>query len=334
MRYNPQAVRHGQRSIQLCNKGIYEKERQKSCQLKPLCIGHANGKTSERGDGGVVLMIKTSRQLKDKVRNMARGDSAKAQLLIRNYGMERFLERVSLSEHRDNFILKGGMLVSAMVGLENRATMDIDTSIRNMPLDTIAAKAMVEEIIAVPVDDNIRFEINDFGTIMDDAEYSGVRISLNAFLDATRIPLKIDISTGDAITPAAVNYQYKLMFEERYITLWAYNLETVLAEKIETVLSRSVLNTRLRDFYDLYVLQDTGLEIDKATLAAALTATARKRGSEQALALYERTLDEIRISPLMREQWERYQGKNNYAESIVWDDVISDIRALCDDCCK
>lgn len=279
-------------------------------------------------------MIKTSRQLKDKVRNMARGDSAKAQLLIRNYGMERFLERVSLSEHRDNFILKGGMLVSAMVGLENRATMDIDTSIRNMPLDTIAAKAMVEEIIAVPVDDNIRFEINDFGTIMDDAEYSGVRISLNAFLDATRIPLKIDISTGDAITPAAVNYQYKLMFEERYIILWAYNLETVLAEKIETVLSRSVLNTRLRDFYDLYVLQDTGLEIDKATLAAALTATARKRGSEQALALYERTLDEIRISPLMREQWERYQGKNNYAASIVWDDVISDIRALCDDCCK
>lgn len=279
-------------------------------------------------------MIKTSRQLKDKVRNMARGDSAKAQLLIRNYGMERFLERVSLSEHRDNFILKGGMLVSAMVGLENRATMDIDTSIRNMPLDTIAAKAMVEEIIAVPVDDNIRFEINDFGTIMDDAEYSGIRISLNAFLDATRIPLKIDISTGDAITPAAVNYQYKLMFEERYITLWAYNLETVLAEKIETVLSRSVLNTRLRDFYNLYVLQDTGLEIDKATLAAALTATARKRGSEQALALYERTLDEIRISPLMREQWERYQGKNNYAAGIVWDDVISDIRALCDDCCK
>lgn len=279
-------------------------------------------------------MIKTSRQLKDKVRNMARGDSAKAQLLIRNYGMERFLERVSLSEHRDNFILKGGMLVSALVGLENRATMDIDTSIRNMPLDTIAAKAMVEEIIAVPVDDNIRFEINDFGTIMDDAEYSGVRISLNAFLDATRIPLKIDISTGDAITPAAVNYQYKLMFEERYITLRAYNLETVLAEKIETVLSRSVLNTRLRDFYDLYVLQDTGLEIDKATLAAALTATARKRGSEQALALYERTLDEIRISPLMREQWERYQGKNNYAASVVWDDVISDIRALCDDCCK
>ena len=279
-------------------------------------------------------MIKTSRQLKDKVRNMARGDSAKAQLLIRNYGMERFLERVSLSEHRDNFILKGGMLVSAMVGLENRATMDIDTSIRNMPLDTIAAKAMVEEIIAVPVDDNIRFEINDFGTLMDDAEYSGVRISLNAFLDATRIPLKIDISTGDAITPAAVNYQYKLMFEERYITLWAYNLETVLAEKIETVLSRSVLNTRLRDFYDLYVLQDTGLEIDKATLAAALTATARKRGSEQALALYERTLDEIRISPLMREQWKRYQEKNNYAAGIVWDDVISDIRALCDDCCK
>lgn len=235
-------------------------------------------------------MIKTARQLKDKIRNMSKGDSDRAQLLIRNYGMERFLERVSLSRHKDNFILKGGMLVSAMVGLENRATMDIDTTVRNMPLNVKAAKEIVAEIIAVPVDDNIRFEVKEVGTIMDEAEYGGVRLALNAFLDATRIPLKIDISTGDTITPAAINYRYKLMFEERYISLWAYNLETVLAEKIETVLSRSVLNTRLRDFYDLYILQDTGMEIDKNILAAALSATARKRGNEQALTVYRQRL--------------------------------------------
>lgn len=122
------------------------------------------------------------------------------------------------------------------------------------------------------------------------------------------------------------------MFEERYISLWAYNLETVLAEKIETVLSRSVLNTRLRDFYDLYILQDTGMEIDKNILAAALSATARKRGNEQALTVYRRTLDEIHTSRLMREQWESYQKKNSYAAGIAWDDVISDIRTLCDSC--
>ena len=276
-------------------------------------------------------MIKTSRQLKDKVRNMARGDSAKAQLLIRNYGMERFLERVSLSEHRDNFILKGGMLVSALVGLENRATMDIDTSIRNMPLDTIAAKAMVEEIIAVPVDDNIRFEINDFGTIMDDAEYSGVRISLNAFLDATRIPLKIDISTGDAITPAAVNYQYKLMFEERYITLWAYNLETVLAEKLETVLSRNIANTRPRDYYDVHILYALrGAECDRATLRRALERTTQKRGSGMILTDYPEIMKEIRESDTLRKLWEKYSREYEYAKDISFDDTCNTMQTIMD----
>ena len=216
-------------------------------------------------------MIKTSRQLKDLIRNKAKGDSDKSGLLIRNYGMERFLERVTLSKYKDNFILKGGMLVAAMVGLDNRATMDIDTSIRNLPLDTEHAKKIVEEIAAVKIDDNIRFEIKDISNIMDEAEYGGVRLSLTAFLDTMKIPLKIDISTGDAITPAEITYRYKLMFEQRYISLWAYPLETVLAEKIETVLSRGVLNTRLRDFYDLYILQQTELQINRTTLAAGIT---------------------------------------------------------------
>ena len=181
------------------------------------------------------------------------------------------MERVTLSKHKDNFILKGGMLVAAMVGLDNRATMDIDTSIRNLPLDMEHAKKIVEEIAAVKIDDNIRFEIKDISNIMDEAEYGGVRLSLTAFLDTMKIPLKIDISTGDAITPAEITYRYKLMFEQRYISLWAYPLETVLAEKIETVLSRGVLNTRLRDFYDLYILQQTELQINRTTLAAGIT---------------------------------------------------------------
>lgn len=277
-------------------------------------------------------MIKTSRQLKDLIRNMAKGDSGKSGLLIRNYAMERFLERVSLSRYKDNFILKGGVLVSAIVGLENRATMDIDTTIRKLPLDTENAKRIVEEVAAVAVDDNIRFVIKDVSNIMDEAEYGGVRLSLDALLDTTRIPLKIDISTGDVITPAEITYRYKLMFENRYITLWAYTLETVLAEKIETVLSRSALNTRLRDFYDLYILQKAEKPFDTNTLAAALAATCRKRESTEVLPEYRCILEKVEESAAMRELWERYQKKNSYAAGIGWPEVMNAVRFLCDSC--
>lgn len=277
-------------------------------------------------------MIKTSKQLKDLIRNMAKGDSGKSQLLIRNYAMERFLERVALSKYKDNFILKGGMLVSAMVGLQNRATMDIDTTIRNLPLDLEHAKQIVEEIAAVEIDDNIRFFIKDVSNIMDEAEYGGVRLSLDAFLDTTTIPLKIDISTGDAITPAEITYHYKLMFEQRYISLWAYTLETVLAEKIETVLSRTIFNTRLRDFYDLYILQNAGMKIDTKVLATALKATCRKRESERVLPEYRRILDEIGANASMREFWDSYQKKNGYAAGIAWETVMNAIRSLCNSC--
>ena len=277
-------------------------------------------------------MIKTSTQVKALIRNMAKSDSDKAQLLIRNYGMERFLERVSLSRYKDNFILKGGMLVSSMVGLEHRATMDIDTTIRNMPLGVPEAEAIVEEIAAVPVEDNMRFEIKDVSTIMDEAEYGGVRLSMDARLDTMRIPLKIDISTGDTITPAAISYRYKLMFEDRYIDLWAYNLETVLAEKIETVLSRSTANTRLRDFYDIHILQKTDMTIDTGILTAALRATCRKRESESVLPRYSAIINDLAASDAIRELWENYQKKNSYASGITWSDVIAAVRTLCDTC--
>ena len=277
-------------------------------------------------------MIKTSRQLKALIRNMSKSDSNKAQILIRNYGMERFLERVSLSRYKDNFILKGGMLVSSVVGLDHRATMDIDTTVRNIPLNVDDAKVFVEEIAAVPVEDNIRFEIKEVSTIMDEAEYGGVRLSLDALLETMRIPLKIDISTGDTITPAAISYRYKLMFEERYIDLWAYNLETVLAEKIETVLSRSTANTRLRDFYDIHILQKTGTPIDTDILAAALKATCRKRESESVLPRYSAIIYELEVSDVMRELWDNYQKKNSYASGITWGDAIAAVRTLCDNC--
>lgn len=239
-------------------------------------------------------MIKTSRQLKALVRNLTKGDSLQAQIIMRNYVMERFLERISLSKYRNNFILKGGMLVSAMVGLDTRSTMDIDTTIKNMPLSVENAREMIEEIIAVPIDDGMTFSIKSVGEIMDEAEYSGVRANLEATLETMRTPLKVDISTGDIITPREVLYTFKLMFEERTISILAYNLETVLAEKMETVIARGVANTRLRDYYDLYILQNEYTHaISMEQFKAAFLATCKKRNSIQLIAEGNKILKEL-----------------------------------------
>lgn len=277
-------------------------------------------------------MIKTSRQLKDLTRNLSKGNSGKAQFLLRNYAMERFLERISVSQYKDNFILKGGVLVTALVGLDMRMTMDIDTTIRNFSLTPEKAEQMIGEIIEIPLEDNIRFQIKSIANIMDELEYGGVRLSLDTFLETMCIPLKIDISIGDQITPAEILFQYKLMFEDRYISVWAYNLETVLAEKLETILVRGILNTRLRDFYDVYILQNKEMQIDLQVLSDAIRATCKKRGSEDTLSNYQDTLDRIEYNAAMHELWKVYQKKNSYVDSITWDAVVSAVRFLCDSC--
>lgn len=223
-------------------------------------------------------------------------------------------------------------MVSALVGLDSRTTMDIDTTLRYLPLSRESAERVVQEIIAVPVADNIRFVIKNISEIMDDTEYRGIRISLDAHLETMRIPLKIDISTGDVITPAEITYHYKLMFEDRFISLWAYTVETVLAEKIETILSRALTNTRLRDFYDVYLLQTEGVNIDNKVLSAAISATCRERGSEEVLLDYEHILDELHESLIMRRLWQNYRQKNSYVREIDWESAVSAVRHLCESC--
>lgn len=197
-------------------------------------------------------MIKTARQLKDLIRNLSREKSADAQLLMRNYMMERFLERISLSEYRDKFILKGGMLVAAMVGLDARSTMDLDATVKGANVNVEDIENLISAIVSVPIDDGVKFQLKSISEIMDEAEYPGIRVSMTTTFDGVVTPLKIDISTGDAITPREVRYSFKLMLENRSIDIWAYNLETVLAEKLETIITRTTTNTRMRDFYDIY----------------------------------------------------------------------------------
>lgn len=274
-------------------------------------------------------MIKTSRQLKDLIRNMAKDKSADAQVLLRNYMMERFLERISLSEYKDNFILKGGMLVAAMVGLDVRSTMDIDATVKGASVNVEDVENIIAGIVCVPVDDGVDFRVKSISEIMDEADYPGVRVNMDCYFDGTRTPLKIDISTGDVITPKEVRYSFKLMFEERTIDVWAYNLETVVAEKLETIIARTTTNTRMRDFYDLHILYHLyGNTMNKEVLTQALAATADKRGSVNLIPNAEKVLCDIHDSKDMQGLWDNYRSKFSYATDISWSAVIRSVRQI------
>lgn len=274
-------------------------------------------------------MIKTARQLKDLIRNLSREKSADAQLLMRNYMMERFLERISLSEYRDKFILKGGMLVAAMVGLDARSTMDLDATVKGANVNVEDIENLISAIVSVPIDDGVKFQLKSISEIMDEAEYPGIRVSMTTTFDGVVTPLKIDISTGDAITPREVRYSFKLMLEDRSIDILAYNLETVLAEKLETIITRTTTNTRMRDFYDIYILDQLhGNTLNRQTLYDALLATAKKRGTERHLAEAVDVLNEVESSPVMQKLWESYRRKFSYAADLEWSIIMGTVRSL------
>lgn len=276
-------------------------------------------------------MIQSSRQLKALVRNMSKGDSSKAQIIIRNYIMERFLERLSLTKYQDHLVIKGGILVSALVGLDNRSTMDVDAMVKNLILSAENARRIVEEIIAVHIEVGTAFEIKNVSAIMDEADYTGIRVMLDTTIETMHTPLKIDFSTGDVITPREVTFSYKLLFEERTISILAYNLETILAEKMETLLSRGIANTRMRDYYDIFVLEETQSQnINPDVLGKAFANTCAKRGSAAVVSDSNLILSEIESSSDMLALWLNYQRKFDYAADVSWDNVMQTIKNMCE----
>lgn len=274
--------------------------------------------------------MKTSRQLNALIRNMAKDKSINAQIILRNFMLERLLERISLSPYRENLILKGGMLVAAMVGLDTRATMDMDTTLKGYPLTEESVRSVFTDILAVPVEDHVTLTLKKLEEIHDEAEYSGIRVTLEMLLDETGQTLKVDITTGDPITPAAVDYSFRLLFEDRSIQIKAYNLETVLAEKLETIFSRSTANTRMRDFYDVYVLWHTRRnDISLPVLKEAFERTVRKRESDFLLrGGITEGAEALSGSKEMRELWTRYQKKYSYADDIAWEDAVAAAKQL------
>ncbi|HAX51969.1 MAG TPA: nucleotidyl transferase AbiEii/AbiGii toxin family protein [Clostridiales bacterium] len=265
------------------------------------------------------------------IRNMAKEKNINAQIILRNYMLERLLERISLSRYKENLILKGGMLIAAIVGLNSRSTMDMDTTLRNYPLTKETVQSVFSEILSIPVNDNVTLSLKKLEEIRDEAEYPGIRVTIEMFLDETKQTLKVDVTTGDFITPAAINYSFKLLFENRSITVKAYNLETVLAEKLETILSRSTANTRMRDFYDIYVLLQTQRQnIDASVLKEAFKNTIKIRGSEYLMQdTSGQILSELKDSKAMQDLWKRYQKRYDYAKNIPWKKAVKASENLC-----
>lgn len=266
--------------------------------------------------------------LKAKIRNIAQQKNISAQVILQNYMFERLLVRLAKSDYRDKFVLKGGMLVAAIVGLDNRATMDLDATLKNLPLTPEAIRSALEQVSASSVNDDVIFEIGKISPIREDDIYGGYRVMLNAKLDTLLTPLSIDVSTGDAITPHAVQHRFTEIFDDQQIyELWAYNIETVLAEKVETILRRGVFNTRPRDFYDAYILISTQ-PFDKGIFAEALAATSAHRGTTEQIADTEGILKNIEKSPELQVMWGKYRKQFAYARDIEYAQIIAVLREL------
>lgn len=275
------------------------------------------------------MKTKNAMQLKAVIKNKAVETGVSAQLVLQNYIMERLLERIALSEYKNNFIIKGGFLLSSMIGLHKRTTMDIDATVKGVVVDHKNIRKIFEKICIIEIDDDLSFKVLNTIDIRELDDYPGIRVNIKAEYEKLGVPIIVDVSTGDKITPSEVKYKFKLMFEDRFITLPAYNTETILAEKLETILSRSVANTRPRDFYDVYILfhlkhKDFVLK----SLKSALVATATKRNSQFILENHRNIIAQISKDKRMVQQWESYCRKFNYASDISFEETIDAIEKL------
>jgi predicted nucleotidyltransferase component of viral defense system len=245
--------------------------------------------------------------------------------------LERLLERISISRYRSNFILRGGFLIAAMVGLETRATMDMDATIRGLAVEEDTMKHVFEEICGILINDDISFSLKRVEEIREGDEYSGLRVMLEATYPPMVVPLRVDITTGDQITPREIDYEVRMLFEEGSIRIPAYNVETVMAEKLETVVSRGDQNTRSRDYYDIYILRKLQWHnVKPDSLRLALVATATKRNSLSIMERYDDILQTVSRSEAMNKRWLDYQRSFDYARGIPFSDVCVTITEILD----
>ena len=268
-------------------------------------------------------MTKTPEQLKGAIRTLAKKKGIHAQEVLQIFMFERIIERLSVSSYRDRFILKGGLLISAILGVAERTTMDMDTTVKGLPMDEHSIRKAVSEILDQPVHDGIKFQLLDLTHIREDDEYENFRASIQAIYGKMKIPMKMDITTGDEITPKEIQFSYPFLFDDRQVIVKAYPQETILAEKYETIIRRNIGNTRARDFYDLHLLYRVYREnADWNLLKLAVLATAKKRESLSTLQETERILQALKESTILQNLWKRYQAQNSYTREITYPAIM------------
>lgn len=275
------------------------------------------------------MKIGSPKQLKDWINNMAKKKNLVANTLLQNFMMERLLERISISEYKDNFVLKGGFLIAAMLGIDLRSTLDMDTTIKGLPVTKENIEEILNEILSIDLGDNVTFNIKNINSIHDISEYEDFRVSLEAKFFTIKVNMKIDITTGDIIIPREVDYSFKLMFEERSIPIKAYNLNTILAEKIESILARNISNTRARDYYDVYMLTSFRKdEINIVDLRSAIIEKSKERNTLIYLDKKEKYIADIEESKDLQLIWDSYTKKYPYAQGIKFDDIIKKLKEI------
>lgn len=268
-------------------------------------------------------------KLKNKIKKRAKEIGAQPQELMQMYFFERLLYRISISQYKFNFILKGGLLLSAIIGDERRTTSDMDTMIKGIDIKSDELLKIVQEIISIKTDDDISFEIEKTKEIRVDDVYGGITIKLIAKKDGLIVPLFIDITTKDPITPKEIEFRYKSLFDDTYIKIMAFNKETIIAEKFETLIKDTETNTRAKDFYDLYVLiKDYWNDLDKTNLIKAIRNTCKRRESLYILEELEERFDFIKTSTILQTEWDKYKIAHLYARDIQYADIMKYINLI------
>ena len=277
------------------------------------------------------MIAKNRAQLKAWIKNMSAKVDVNENIILQNYMLERLLERIAVSEYKYKFILKGGMLITAIVGIDMRNTLDMDATIKGFDLEKDNLENILNEIFNIDLDDGVTFEFRGIKEIRQEDEYGGYRVSLDAKFDKLVVPMKLDITTGDVITPKEIKYKFDLLFEERSIEILDYNMETVIADKFETIISRNVDTTRARDFYDIYILWTTQQKnFDKKSLKQAIIKKFEYRGSVDKLNNIDEIVEVIKESEALKEHWKNYQGKFSYAKDISYEDTVKELMEIVD----
>lgn len=267
---------------------------------------------------------------KAKINNFAKNKKISPQAVLQNFLLEKLLEKISFSKYKNNFILKGGMLISSLIGINSRTTMDMDTTIKGVSLTIYNLEKIIKEIINLKTDENVKFELQKISPIRENDDYGGYRITLKStYMDMLPTILKLDVTTGDKITYKEISYNFPMLFEDRNINILSYNLETIIAEKFESIIKRNIYNTRIRDFYDVYILFKLYRDkIDEENLSLAIINTAKHRNSLDEINRWEIYVDILLTNDNLIHQWNKYQKEYSYSNDIEYVNLIKTLKSI------